>query len=89
MASDAKEGEAQPPAPRAEPAGNRRPAHLRMSDGHSGDEDSTDRDAREMASDLTGTVTGAGLGRRQTSRGASPHASELDEEDDEEGIVPP
>ena len=89
IASDAEEGKAQPPAPRTELAGNRRLAHLRVSDGHSGDEDSADRDMREMPADLTGTVTGAGLGRRQTSRGASPHASELDGEDNEEGIVPP
>ena len=36
-----------------------------------------------------GTVARAGLGRRQIARGASPHAPELDEEDDEEGIIPP
>ena len=41
-----------------------------------------------MPSDPTGTLAGAGLGRRQTSRLASLYGSELDEEDDEEGDVP-
>ena len=71
-----------PPALGAEAPGKRRAADASRRVNFAGARPLTSPDSRGMPSDPTGTLAGAGLGRRQTSRLASLYASELDEEGD-------